>query len=106
MTAWLLTTLFARALWGYRAVHTASVCPTSGPLPPTTATEPSAAGPSCICVPHIPQEPKQLQALFEQNFDLLLSIFNPEGFLDITFLDALHRIGRDDKGNVFLLERM
>jgi len=50
--------------------------------------------------------PQQLQALFEQNFDLLLSIFNPEGWLDITFLDDVHRVGRDDKGNVFLLERL
>lgn len=90
----------------HRAVHTASACPTSVLSLPSAAPEPSAVGPSCICVPYISQEPKQLQALFEQNFDLLLSIFNPEGFLDITFLDAVHRVGRDDKGNVFLLERM
>lgn len=51
-------------------------------------------------------EPRQLQALFEQNYDLLLSIFNPAGWLDITFVDSQHRTGRDDKGNVFLLERL
>lgn len=52
------------------------------------------------------QEPKQLNALFEKNYDLLLSIFNPDGWLEITFVDEQHRLGRDDKGNVFLLERM
>ena len=51
-------------------------------------------------------EPAQLQTLFRANFDLLLSIFNPDGWLDITFVDADMRVGRDDKGNVFLLERM
>ena len=50
--------------------------------------------------------PQQFQTLFEKNHDLLLSIFNPEGWLDITYVDAKHRIGRDDKGNVFVLERM
>ena len=47
-----------------------------------------------------------MNALFEKNYDLLLSIFNPDGWLDITFVDDQHRLGRDDKGNVFLLERM
>ena len=50
--------------------------------------------------------PHHFQRLFEKNYDLLLSIFNPEGWLDITYVDAEHRIGRDDKGNVFVLERM
>jgi hypothetical protein len=50
--------------------------------------------------------PQQFQKLFEKNYDLLLSIFNPEGWLDITYVDEQHRIGRDDKGNVFVLERM
>lgn len=57
---------------------------------------------SCVCR----QEPKQLNALFKKNYDLLLSIFNPDGWLEITFVDEQHRLGRDDKGNVFLLERM
>lgn len=55
------------------------------------------------------QAPKQLQTIFEANLDLLLSIFNPEGHLDITYLEASPggwRVGRDDKGNVFLLERV
>ncbi len=56
----------------------------------------------CRCL----QEPKQLNALFEKNYNLLLSIFNPDGWLDITFVDEQHRLGRDDKGNVFLLERV
>eukprot|EP00798_Chlamydomonas_sp_ICE-L_P011477 gene11477-34193_t len=50
--------------------------------------------------------PAQLQTLFEQNLDLLLTVFNPEGHLDITYLDDSHRVGRDDKGNVFFLERV
>lgn len=60
---------------------------------------------SSINPAHVMQVPSQLQKLFEKNLDLLLSIFNPEGWLDITFVDDQHRIGRDDKGNVFLLER-
>jgi hypothetical protein len=49
--------------------------------------------------------PKQLDQLFRKNYDLLLSIFNPEGWLDITYVDDDFRIGRDDKGNLFVLER-
>lgn len=55
--------------------------------------------------PHPAQVPDQLQRLFEKNYDLLLSIFNPQGWLDITYVDASHRVGRDDKGNVFYLVR-
>lgn len=51
-------------------------------------------------------EPSQLQDLFEQHYDMLLSIFNPAGWLDITYLDDRLRVGRDDKSNVFLLERI
>ena len=50
--------------------------------------------------------PSELQKLFEANYDLLLSVFNPQGWLDITFLDDIHRVGRDDKGNIFYLERV
>ena len=50
-------------------------------------------------------EPAQLNQLFQQHYDLLLSIFNPEGALRITYLDGALRIGRDDKGNIFVLER-
>lgn len=49
--------------------------------------------------------PSALQAVFEANYDLLLGIFNPDGWLDITYLDSDFRVGRDDKGNVFVLER-
>ena len=50
-------------------------------------------------------QPPQLQVLFEKNYDLLLSIFNPEGWLEVTFVDATMRVGRDNKGNIFVLER-
>lgn len=49
--------------------------------------------------------PSELQKLFEANYDLLLSVFNPSGFLELTYVDEKHRIGRDDKGNVFYLIR-
>lgn len=77
-------------------------------------------------------EPQQLQAIFGEHMPLLLSIFNPEGWcvspcprvdlratghsqifryprcprLDITYVDDTLRVGRDDKGNTFVLERM
>ncbi|KAL3163137.1 hypothetical protein ABBQ32_009549 [Trebouxia sp. C0010 RCD-2024] len=49
--------------------------------------------------------PQALEKLFASNYDLLLSVFNPEGWLDITYVDETHRVGRDDKGNVFYLQR-
>ncbi|KAF3440529.1 hypothetical protein FNV43_RR18813 [Rhamnella rubrinervis] len=49
--------------------------------------------------------PDQLMNVFRTNYDLLLSIFNPEGWLEITYVDDTMRIGRDDKGNIFILER-
>lgn len=49
--------------------------------------------------------PNQLLSVFRKNYDLLLSIFNPEGWLEITYIDESTRVGRDDKGNIFLLER-
>lgn len=49
--------------------------------------------------------PSRLEALFRANYDLLLSIFNPEGWLDVTYVDEEMRIGRDDKGHLFVLER-
>jgi hypothetical protein len=52
------------------------------------------------------QEPLPLEQLFKQNYDLLLSIFNPEGWLDITYVDQDMRVGRDDKGNIYVLERL
>ncbi|OIW18181.1 hypothetical protein TanjilG_31301 [Lupinus angustifolius] len=49
--------------------------------------------------------PDQLMNVFRKNYDLLLGIFNPEGWLEITYVDESMRIGRDDKGNIFVLER-
>ena len=51
------------------------------------------------------QVPEKLQKVVVNNFDLLLSVFNPEGFLDITYCDEDMRCGRDDKGNMFVLQR-
>jgi len=41
----------------------------------------------------------------QNNYDMLLAIFNPEGWLEITYVDETLRIGRDDKENIFVLER-
>ncbi|KAI8018045.1 hypothetical protein LOK49_LG04G01621 [Camellia lanceoleosa] len=49
--------------------------------------------------------PNQLMNVFRKNYELLLDIFNPEGWLEITYVDDTLRIGRDDKGNIFILER-
>lgn len=72
--------------------------------------------------------------MFRKNYDLLLGIFNPDGWLEISYpfyfllvenlilkrqilcflnslihyhryVDDTMRIGRDDKGNIFILER-
>lgn len=50
-------------------------------------------------------EPVKLEELLGENISLLSQIFDPTGFLDITYLDENLRIGRDDKGNIFVLER-
>lgn len=49
--------------------------------------------------------PAQLMNMFRKNYELLLGIFNPQGWLEITYVDDDIRIGRDDKGNIFILER-
>ncbi|KAJ6302447.1 hypothetical protein OIU77_016522 [Salix suchowensis] len=49
--------------------------------------------------------PDQLMNMFRKNYDLLLNIFNPDGWLEITYVDDNLRIGRDDSGNIFILER-
>ncbi|CAO2034995.1 unnamed protein product [Urochloa humidicola] len=49
--------------------------------------------------------PEQLMNIFQKNYDMLLAIFNPEGWLEITYVDESLRIGRDDKKNIFVLER-
>ncbi|PRQ49181.1 putative plastid lipid-associated protein/fibrillin [Rosa chinensis] len=48
---------------------------------------------------------KSLMNVFRKNYDILLGIFNPDGWLEITYVDDTMRIGRDDKGNIFVLER-
>lgn len=58
-----------------------------------------------ICFEKSSIVPDQLLKLFQKNYGVLLSIFNPEGWLEITYVDDTTRIGRDDKGNIFLLER-
>ena len=80
-------------------------------------------------------EPRQLQAIFEATLPLLLEIFNPQGWcaephrcvrrafgtakdtpdtsdtaefnrrLELTYVDEALRVGRDDKGHTFVLER-
>ncbi|CAN6228082.1 unnamed protein product [Urochloa humidicola] len=49
--------------------------------------------------------PEQLMNIFQKNYDMLLAIFNPEGWLEITYVDESLRIGRDDMENIFVLER-
>lgn len=51
-------------------------------------------------------EPQELSKLLGKNLSLLTKIFNPEGTLDITYVDESVRIGRDGKGNVFVVERI
>ena len=50
-------------------------------------------------------EPEPLRALLGPHEPLLLKLFNPAGWLDITFLDSDLRIGRDDKGLIYVMER-
>lgn len=58
-----------------------------------------------VAFQHAELEPDQLEQLFRKNYDLLLAIFNPDGWLEITYFDGDFRIGRDDKDNIFVLER-
>lgn len=51
-------------------------------------------------------EPESLERLLGDNQSLLTQIFNPDGHLDITYVDESLRIGRDNKGYVFVLEKM
>lgn len=51
-------------------------------------------------------KPTALQELLGENESLLTQIFDPEGFLDITYVDESLRIGRDDKEQVFVLEKV
>lgn len=51
-------------------------------------------------------EPSSLEKLLGESKALLTQIFDPTGYLDITYVDETLRIGRDDKGHVFVLEKM
>jgi hypothetical protein len=50
-------------------------------------------------------EPIKLEKLLGSNIGLLSEIFDPTGYLDVTYLDSQMRIGRDHAGNIFVLER-
>jgi PAP_fibrillin len=50
-------------------------------------------------------QPAQLEKMFGDRLPLLLEVFNPEGWLEVTYVDAAFRVGRDYRGNVFVLER-
>lgn len=51
-------------------------------------------------------EPESMEQLLGDNRQLLVDIFNPQGYLDITYVDESMRIGRDNKGKVFVLEKV
>lgn len=51
-------------------------------------------------------EPQKVKDVLGANVDLLLEIFNPEGYLDIGYVDEELRIGRDHKGHIFVLEKV
>jgi PAP_fibrillin len=78
----------------------------SGALTIRASYEPQGDARVAVTFQDASLEPSQLQQLFEQHYDMLLGIFNPDGWLDITYVDEEIRIGRDDKGDVFVLERM
>ncbi len=46
-------------------------------------------------------EPEKLKAVLGSNVGLLTEIFNPEGFLEISYLDEDLRVGRDHNGKRF-----
>lgn len=50
-------------------------------------------------------QPHSLETLLGDKVSLLTEIFDPTGYLDITFIDHDMRVGRDDKNNIFVLER-
>lgn len=51
-------------------------------------------------------KPEKLAQVLGENVALLTEIFNPQGFLDITYLDGQLRVGRDHNGHVFVLEKV
>lgn len=59
-----------------------------------------------VCMSDSFLQPQSFANLLGENISLLTNIFNPDGFLDITYVDHELRIGRDDKGKVFVLEKL
>lgn len=51
-------------------------------------------------------EPRKLMDMLGSNVELLLELFNPEGYLEIGYVDDALRIGRDHNGNVFVMEKV
>lgn len=51
-------------------------------------------------------QPEKFAEVLGDNVKLLLQIFNPQGWLDITYLDHELRVGRDHNANLFVLERV
>lgn len=51
-------------------------------------------------------QPESLDRLLGDNRSLLTQIFDPDGWLDITYVDEAVRIGRDHNGHVFVLEKL
>jgi len=86
------------------------------PVPESTPSNPSSTSSSRVDVRLVSSDlaPAALRTVFEGVLPLLLDVFDPEGWLDITYIDAgspdgSHpgfRLGRDDKGNVFALRRI
>lgn len=51
--------------------------------------------------------PPGLEKMLGENMGLLTKIFDPTGWLDITYLDDEgYRLGRDDKGHLFVLQKV
>lgn len=50
-------------------------------------------------------EPEVIERILGENKPLLTKVFNPDGYLNITYVDDSLRIGRDGRGHTFVLER-
>lgn len=51
--------------------------------------------------------PPGLEKMLGENVGLLTQIFDPTGWLDVTYLDDEgYRLGRDDKGHLFVLQKV
>lgn len=78
-----------------------------GALTLEAAYEPVSPTRVAISLTRAALAPPALDALFgPARLPLLLDIFNPAGWLDTTFVGGGLRVGRDDKGHVFVLERV